>query len=79
MNELEVAETTYVRDKKYYNDLILDVEKNAVEKYKHVVMGHTHFPKINKTDQHTYVNCGDWIHHGTYVEYDGINFYLRGK
>ena len=64
-------------NKPYYDNLVLDVENAAVEKYKHVIMGHTHFPKTSISSTHTYVNCGDWIHHQTYVEFDGINFSLR--
>lgn len=61
--------------KKYYNNLILDIEQTAVESYssyKHVLMGHTHVPKIveGKT---SYINSGDWTHNYTYVEYNHDN------
>lgn len=60
------------KDKRYYNDLIIDVEKNAIEKYSdydYVIMGHTHLPKI-VSGKTTYVNVGDWIHNRSYVIYD---------
>jgi len=68
------------REKKYYNDLILDVEKELVNKYKHrydyIVIGHTHLPKLIVEDDYTYVNCGDWIHNQTYATYKDGNFEL---
>lgn len=65
------------REKKYYNDLVTDVEEHLVDKYKYhckyLVAGHTHLPKLVNTGDITYVNCGDWVHNRTYAEYiDGI-------
>lgn len=64
------------RQKKYYNDLISDIEKSAVDKYKDtydfIIMGHTHMPKISDT----YINCGDMIHNYTYVIDDDNDFKL---
>lgn len=60
---------------KYYNDLILDIEKTAVnkykDKYKYIFLGHTHFPKLVTSKETTYVNSGDFIHNNTYVEIIG--------
>lgn len=68
------------RQKKYYNDLVLDMEKGLVNKYKElydcIVVGHTHFPKKVTGDNFVYVNCGDWIHNKSYVEYEGGKFRL---
>ena len=68
------------REKKYYNDLILTVEKELVNKYKdgydYIVIGHTHLPKLIVEDDYTYVNCGDWVHNQTYVIYEDNNFRL---
>lgn len=68
------------RDKKYYDDLVLDIEKEAVRKYndfRAIVMGHTHLAKI--TDGQTiYINCGSMTYQKTYVDYDGETFFLRG-
>lgn len=61
------------KQKKYYNSLVLDIEKEAVEKYKqykYVVMGHTHFPKMVKGEKTKYVNAGDWIHNRSYITYE---------
>jgi UDP-2,3-diacylglucosamine hydrolase len=70
------------KDKKYYNDLILNVEKELVNKYKnkyhYIVVGHTHMPKLIVEDDYVYVNCGDWIHNKTYVIYKDGNFRLVG-
>jgi len=68
------------REKKYYNDLVLTVEKEIVNKYKdkydYIVIGHTHLPKLIVQDDYVYVNCGDWIHNQTYVIYEDGNFEL---
>jgi len=61
------------RQKKYYTELTLDIERGAVEKYKEyafVVMGHTHLPKKAVSGATKYINCGDWIHNQTYVIHD---------
>lgn len=66
--------------KKYYNDLVLDIEKNMVEKYEndydYIIVGHTHLPKINKENGFTYINCGDWVHNKSYVEFVDSEFKL---
>ena len=71
------------RDKKYYNELILEMEKELFNKYKNIydciVVGHTHLPKIIQEDGFTYVNCGDWVHNRTYVIYEDGQFKLRGE
>lgn len=64
-------------DKKYYNDLVLDIEKDLVSKYKDkcdcLIFGHTHVPKLGSKDGTMYVNCGDWVWSDTYVVYkDGM-------
>ena len=68
------------RKKKYYNSLVLDIEKAAVEKYKKyfdvIIMGHTHLPKF-VDDEIMYINTGDFLHHKTYCIYDGINYVLH--
>ncbi len=71
------------RDKKYYNELVLNMEKELFNKYKDlydcVVVGHTHLPKIIQEDNFTYVNCGDWVHNKTYVIYKDGQFIMRGE
>lgn len=67
------------RQKVYYNDLVSDIEKAAVDKYSEsfstVIMGHTHMPKIVGS-KCLYVNVGDMIHNYTYVLHDGVKFRL---
>ncbi len=67
-------------EKKHYNDLVLDTEENLVNKYKdkydYIVVGHTHLPKLVKGTDFTYINCGDWIYHKSYVEYEDGQFKL---
>lgn len=69
--------------KRYYTDLVLNVEEDAVDAYKskcqNLIMGHTHFPKLTYVDGFTYVNSGDWIHNNSYVEYDNVNEGFRLK
>jgi UDP-2,3-diacylglucosamine pyrophosphatase LpxH len=64
------------RQKLYYNSLVSNIEKSAVEKYskdyKLVIMGHTHMPKIINN----YINCGDMIHNYTYIIDDNDKFGL---
>jgi UDP-2,3-diacylglucosamine pyrophosphatase LpxH len=71
------------RDKKYYNELVLDMEKELFNKYKGlydcIVVGHTHLPKIIREDDFIYVNCGDWVHNKTYVIYEDGQFILKGE
>lgn len=65
------------KQKKYYNDLVLAIEKDAVKKYKDkfdvIIMGHTHLPKLVITDGVTYINVGDWTFHNVYCEFDGVS------
>ena len=62
------------RDKKYYGDLVNDINKAAIDTYKsrckYLIMGHTHFPIIIKTEECTYINSGDMIHNRTYAEFN---------
>ncbi len=68
------------RQKKYYNDLISEVEKSTVRKYgvkyDYIVMGHTHLPKYVTTPMTVYLNCGDWVHNCTYIVSDGETYTL---
>ena len=72
-------------DKKYYNDLVLDIEKDLVSKYKdkcdYLIAGHIHVPKIVEKSNITYINCGDWVYNETYIIYeDGVfKFNMLGK
>lgn len=61
------------KEKKYYSKLVLDIEHKIVSTYalyNNIVVGHTHFPKIVDNDNINYINCGDWTHSCTYIEYD---------
>jgi len=79
----ELFSIAFHRDKDYYEDLVLDVEKRAVRKfkndYKSVIMGHTHIPKIATVDNFLYVNCGDWSHSNSYVILNNDIFQLYTK
>ena len=70
------------RDKDYYKNMVGDIENNAVKeyksKYKFVVMGHTHWPKISEKDGFTYANSGDWIHNKTFMVGSNGRFTLSG-
>ena len=63
------------KQEKYYNDLVLDIEKESVRDYsekgyKNVVLGHTHLPKlVNDYYNIIYMNSGDWTHNKTYAKY----------
>jgi UDP-2,3-diacylglucosamine pyrophosphatase LpxH len=58
------------REDKQYDTLVGMIENAAVEKLKMVAMGHTHIPKIIKTDDSLYINPGDWIHNRSFIVYD---------
>lgn len=62
------------KDKPYYNKLVTNIEKEAVEYYKdkckYLIMGHTHTPKIVEEKECIYINCGDMIHNKVCLEYD---------
>lgn len=61
------------QDKPYFAELVGDIEKEAVEKYKdkcrYLIMGHTHTPKIVGSSECTYINCGDIIHNKVCLEF----------
>jgi len=67
------------KQKKYYNDLVLKVEKEATVSnmergFRNIVLGHTHLPKlVDHYRDIIYVNSGDWIHNRTYAEYNTDN------
>ena len=67
-------------DKKYYHDLVLDIEKELVSRYKDkcdcLIFGHTHVPKLGSKDGTIYVNCGDWVWSNSYVVYEDGMFDL---
>jgi UDP-2,3-diacylglucosamine hydrolase len=46
-----------------------------------VIMGHTHLPDDVTTviggRKCRYINTGDWVHHFTYLEFDGTEFYTK--
>jgi UDP-2,3-diacylglucosamine pyrophosphatase LpxH len=67
---------------KQFDDLVSDIEKEAIDKYKSVydvvVMGHTHLPKIVEGEC-TYVNIGDWTYNRTYVLFEDGQFMLKGE
>jgi len=67
-------------NKTYYNDLVLNVEKELANKYRtdfhYLIVGHTHFPKITSENDFKYINCGDWTDHKSYVEYVDDTFRL---
>ncbi len=46
-------------------------------KYDIVAMGHSHHPQLKQIGSGWYVNCGDWIHHHTYVEIIDGNIELK--
>ena len=74
------------KNKSYYQDICLDIEKAAIEKYKdeykHIVLGHTHLPKLviheHNNQRVEYINCGDWIHNKTWVVSKNGQFELFG-
>ena len=67
------------KDKNYFKDLVLRIEKETIKKYgsdyKTIIMGHTHLPKITFYPEtgpiwrNRYVNCGDWVFNNSYVIY----------
>jgi hypothetical protein len=64
------------KDKKYYPDLVSDIEIKLKEKYLpygYVFCGHTHEPKIFEN----YVNSGDWVHNRTYIIYEDGKITLK--
>jgi len=59
---------------KKYDALVLDIEKEAVEKYKDydlIIMGHTHKHKLIKlSDNRYYINTGALINYPVYAEFN---------
>lgn len=64
------------------DSLLFHYEINVVKHYgncfDNIVMGHSHLPKIVDCGNCKYINCGDWIHNKTYVEYVDGEFKLLG-
>jgi len=62
------------KGKKYYSELVGDVEREAIKHYKnrcrYLIMGHTHNPKRVDGDNFSYINCGDIIHNKVCLEFD---------
>jgi len=73
-----VHDMRLVRDDIPYDSLVFQAEKKLVgkylTKYKNIVCGHTHLPKIVHDQYFTFVNCGDWLSNDTYVEYENGAF-----
>ena len=60
--------------------LVQYAERKITERpYDYLLFGHRHLPidhlLSNKTSR--YLNCGDWIHHNTYVVFDGNQLELK--
>jgi len=52
--------------------------KLETKHYDYFVFGHRHLPmEITISENSTYYNIGDWIHHYTYGVYDGKHFELK--
>ena len=68
---------------KNYNDLVMAVEYDAVDKYKDydvIIMGHTHKHKLVRlNNERFYINTGSLINYPVYIEFDEIGgeFTLR--
>lgn len=65
---------------KHYNDIVLEIEKRVIEKYKDydiLIMGHTHLEKFVYTYKPVYINTGSLIHDPSYLEYDSGIFVRR--
>jgi len=62
------------------NERLLNYAKHMAEKAKtdYFIFGHRHLPlDIEIIPGIRYINCGDWLHHFSYVEFDGSNLYLK--
>ena len=58
---------------KHYNDIVSDIEKEAVKKYSDysiLIMGHTHLSKRVYISKPIYINTGSLIHDPCCIEYD---------
>jgi UDP-2,3-diacylglucosamine hydrolase len=52
--------------------------KLETKHYDYFIFGHRHLPmEITISENSTYYNIGDWIHHYTYGVYDGQHFELK--
>lgn len=62
------------KNKPYFDELVGTVELESISFYKdqcrYLIMGHTHVPKIIKSDECDYINCGDLIHNNVYLTID---------
>jgi UDP-2,3-diacylglucosamine pyrophosphatase LpxH len=68
------------KDNKHYNDIITEIEKRAVEKYKDysvIIMGHTHLAKMVYTSTPIYLNAGSMLVDPSCIEYDNGVFTKR--
>ena len=52
-------------------------EGKFAEGFDVVLLGHVHLPTIRRKDGCVYINCGDWLNHRSYAEYDGKQMNLR--
>ncbi len=60
--------------------LVQYAERKITEKaYDYLLFGHRHLPidHLLSNKKSRYVNCGDWIHHNTYVVFDGKQLDLK--
>lgn len=69
--------------KDYYDTLVYDIMDKVITKYKNqgrvIITGHTHMPMIANHIDHRgikYINCGDWVHNFSFVEFIDGNFTL---
>jgi len=69
------------KNKKYYNSLVLNIEQEAIKKYRDkfntIIMGHTHLPKHFTTEGIRYINLGNLLHHKTYCIYNNNEYTLH--
>lgn len=68
------------KDHKHYNDIITEIEKRAVKKYKAysiIIMGHTHLAKMVYTSTPIYLNTGSMLIDSSCIEYDNGIFTKR--
>lgn len=71
------SDQVYLGDNKEYITLYAKALLQN-EKYDYLIFGHRHLPlEIKLTEQSTYVNLGEWIHHFTYAELDGKKLKLK--
>ena len=62
------------------DDEISKYDQIAIERYRGrydiIIMGHTHAPKILRTEDYTYINTGGFLQFPSYVKYDDKKFQL---